>query len=118
LLQGLVSQHRAFAELYNISSNSAIADKNKLTNTAPLIDRLDEYPTNGVDLTNLVTYPPKIEPIPVKPLFFDIAWNYIEYPGRTIQAVQSGEKAGMDGDKGKGEEKKEGKRGWFGFGRS
>ncbi|KAI9870330.1 MAG: hypothetical protein M1830_004366, partial [Pleopsidium flavum] len=117
-LQGLVSQHRALVELHNICSTSATADKKKANNTAPLIERLDEYPANGIDLANLVTYPPKIEPIPVKPLFLDIAWNYIEYPGRPLKAVQSGEKTGIDGEGAKGEEKKEAKRGWFGFGRS
>lgn len=116
LLEGLVTQHRALVELYNLTPKASIIS-NKETNAAPLIDNLDEYPANGVDLRNLVTYPPKIQPIPVKPLFFDIAWNYIEYPGRPNKAVLGGEKPGVDGEKGQGEQKKEGKRGWFGFGR-
>lgn len=82
----------------------------------PLVERLDEYPANGVDLTNLVTYPPKVQPIPVKPIFLDIAWNYIQYPGHANNVV-NGVKAIDTTTESKAEEKKETRRGWFGFGR-
>jgi len=110
--QGLVSQYRGLVELENISAAQK-ADKSRWK--APIIERLDEY-DDDLDLTNLVTYPPKLQPIPVKPLFFDLAWNYIEYPGRTLEAVNSD---AMDGvaPKKAAEEKKETKKGWFGFGR-
>ena len=110
LLQNLVSQHRGLVELINIQS----ASTNKSTNfVPPLIERLDEYPANDVDLTKLVTYPPKIEPTPVKPLFLDVAFNYIEYPGRTRKINEKAVNGVAEGAKG-GEEKK---KGWFGFGR-
>lgn len=110
LLQNLVSQHRALVELINIQS----ASTNKSTNLVPpLIERLDEYPPYDVDLTKLVTYPPKIEPIPVKPIFLDVAFNYIEYPGRTRKVDAKAVNGVAKGAKG-GEEKK---KGWFGFGR-
>ena len=110
LLQNLVSQHRALVELHNIQS----ASTNTIANpVSPLIERLDEYPPNGVDLAKLVTYPPKMEPIPVKPLFLDVAFNYIEYPGRTRKANGKAVDGVAEGGKG-GEEKK---KGWFGFGR-
>lgn len=118
LLDGLVSQHRALVELDADKSVHASAGGKKTGHTAPVIERLDQYPATGVDLTRLVTYPPRLEAIPVKPLFFDIAWNYIQYPGRAVPAPLSGEKVTMDGVQGKAEEKKEAKRGWFGFGRS
>lgn len=52
--------------------------------TKPLIDDLQTYPASGVvSLTNLVEYPPRIQPVPVKPIFLDLAWNYIRYPGMT-----------------------------------
>ena len=117
LLQGLTSQYRALAELHNLAFNTATAEKNKLTDAAPLIERLDEYPQNGADLTNLVTYPPKLEPIPVKPLFLDVAWNYIEYPGRAQKAIENGVSGPAQEVKAAVEEKKEGRKGWFGFGR-
>jgi len=116
-----VSQHRALVELdegSSVRSTSGSAAGTESGHAAPLIERLDEYPATGVDLTRLVTYPPRLEAIPVKPLFFDIAWNYIQYPGRAVQAPPNGDQVTVDGDKGKAEEKREAKRGWFGFGRS
>ena len=111
LLQSLVSQHRALVELANIQSASI---PGKMANpVSPLVERLDEYPPHGVDLTKLVTYPPKVEPIPVKPLFLDVAFNYIEYPGRIRKVNGKAVNGVTEGAKG-GEEKK---RGWFGFGR-
>ena len=81
-------------------------------------------------MTNLVTWPPRVEPVPVKPLFFDVAWNYIDYPGRKREVVESVKKGGADGvsrgesagevvEEAVEEEQKETpkKRGWFGFGR-
>ena len=86
----------------------------KLAYDPPVIEKLDQY--EDVDLTNLVTYPPKLQPIPVKPLFFDLAWNYIDYPGRTPGDV-NGVSAGEDGPRSAVEEKQEARKGWFGFGR-
>ena len=112
LLQSLVYRHHALVELHNLQEEKAKAAERKGKTALPMIERLDEYPANGVDLTNLVTYPPKLKPIPVKPLFFDFASNYIEYPGR---------RRGREGVNGsveaKEEPKKETKKGWFGFGR-
>jgi signal recognition particle subunit SRP68 len=93
LIQALVFQYHGLVELRSLSAQAATPDKQK-TYTAPLIDNLDQYPPAGVDLTNLVNYPPKLQPIPVKPLFFDIAWNYIEYPGRQKPVVENGVKGG------------------------
>jgi signal recognition particle subunit SRP68 len=40
--------------------------------------KLNQFPQpNSIDMANLVEYPPKLQPIPVKPFFFDIAYNYI-----------------------------------------
>ncbi|KAF2837334.1 signal recognition particle protein [Patellaria atrata CBS 101060] len=85
--------------------------------TAPLVENLMAYPEPGklVDLKNLVQYPPKLQPVMVKPLFFDVAWNYIEYPGRSTRG-----KAGVQEEKEEeSEERRETpkKKGWFGFGR-
>lgn len=56
---------------------------------------------------NLVEYPPKLQPVPVKPFFFDIAYSYIgteEKESQKVEAVVS-----------KAEEKKPetAKKGWF-----
>lgn len=49
-----------------------------------LIKRLDSYPTSITSKANptvphLVDFPPALQPIPAKPLFFDIAFNHMEY---------------------------------------
>lgn len=127
----LVTQYRALAELKALSQAKPAASS---ADKRPLAERLHEF-DEPVDFTNLVTYPPKLQPIPVKPLFFDLAWNYIEYPGRTsagmngvLSAAQTEEVKEVDrapvvpappAPEPKAEEKKApaGKRGWFGFGR-
>lgn len=48
-----------------------------------LLERLDQYP-EGKDLDlkeGIVQWPPKVSPVPVKPVFLDVAWNFVEYPG-------------------------------------
>ena len=118
-----MSHHRALAELESLTSAASVSSKSHAP-TSPLIERLDEYPpfgSGGVDLTNLVPYPPRVEAVPVKPLFLDVAWNYIDYPGRTKTDVDRARDGGIngvdEGGLGKGEEKKEARKGWFGFGR-
>lgn len=122
-LQNLTSHYRGLVALSQLSANSAIASKAHLTSGVPIVERLEEYPPSGkVDLYNLVTWPPKLKPVPVKPLFFDVAWNYIEYPGRAKRAVESNAKDSDDGglekqpEKGT-EEQKPAKKGWSFFGR-
>jgi signal recognition particle subunit SRP68 len=83
----------------------------------PLVERLGEYPAEGVDLDNIVVYPPKLEPIPIKPLFLDVAWNYIAYPSRDGTKKKQGVAATAADAKAGAEEKQLQKRGWFGFGR-
>ncbi len=91
-----------------------VREKVKATSSqvkVPLVDRLREYPAGGVDLENMVDYPPRAQPIPVKPLFFDVAWNYIDYPGRPSAVA-----AEVD-EEGQSPIPEPKKRGWFGFGR-
>jgi signal recognition particle subunit SRP68 len=113
LLDGEVQHYRALVVLQNLSQNQASS-----SNKEPLIERLIEYPSQGVDLENLVSYPPKLEPVPVKPLFFDAAWNYIEYPGREVQRIaENGLKRPSSAESKGVEQTAQQKKGWFGFGR-
>ncbi|KAL6719853.1 signal recognition particle subunit srp68 [Lecanora helva] len=112
LLERLVLQQRALVELHNFDASEKT--QANLGKQSPLVERLDEY--GPVDLTKLVTYPPKIRAIPVKPLFLDVAFNYIDYPGRTRQGKEKAVNGVTDDPAGR-EQKKEGKRGWFSFGR-
>ena len=114
LLECLVFQHRALVELHDLDATAV--SKGNVGYKAPLVERLDEYDRGQVDLTKLVTYPPKVEAIPVKPLFLDVAFNYIEYPGRTRKGTEKALDGKLDTVTSR-EEKKEGRKGWFGFGR-
>lgn len=108
ILQGLVAQYRGLVTLEKMA-----AEGPQTGNQRPVIERLHEYSGDNVDLSNLVPYPPQMQPIPVKPLFLDVAWNYIDYPregAHTQEETQPPKGTGTD-------EKKGGRRGWFGFGR-
>jgi signal recognition particle subunit SRP68 len=115
-LENLTSHYRGLVALSQLSSNSETASKAGLTNAAPVVERLNEYPASGsVDLKNLVTWPPKLKPVPVKPLFLDVAWNYVEYPGRApAKQEPEPEKAQVEEAK---PERPAAKKGWFSFGR-
>lgn len=120
-LGNLTSHYRGLVALSQLSSSSDTAAQSQLTNAAPVVERLNEYPSSGkVDLGNLVTWPPKLKPVPVKPMFLDVAWNYVEYPGRSKaaaaqQAAPISEK--QEAEEPKAEEVKPAKKGWFSFGR-
>ena len=107
-------QQQALVEIENLLSEAAASTSPGTAATIPLIERLDEYPPNGVDLDNLVVYPPKLQPVPVKPIFLDVAWNYIDYPNR---AAKTSKAPAANAPSGKKEIVQDGKKGWFGFGR-
>jgi len=46
-----------------------------------LSNRLNQYPSNlSMNNVRLIDFPPEFTPIPAKPLFFDIAFNYVDFP--------------------------------------
>jgi signal recognition particle subunit SRP68 len=114
LLEGEVQRYRALVEISNL--NEAAHKSEEGANRQPLVERLNDYPAKGVDIQNLVSYPPKLEPVPVKPLFFDAAWNYIDYPGKEVERVAEN---GMNGGEkpAVSDQTPQQKKGWFGFGR-
>jgi len=76
-----------------------------------LASRLQQFPRpSSIDLTNLVQFPPKLQAVPVKPFFFDIAYNYIGLEGKEGPAKVAAEPASSKGDEKKAEPAK---RGWF-----
>lgn len=120
-VESLAARMHAIVEMRTLESNSATAAAKHMTTAAPIVQRLNDYPTPGtkVDLKNLVNYPPQIEPVPVKPLFLDVAFNYIDYPGRTALApVETQEAAMANGVEEQPQQQPQQKRGWFSFGRS
>jgi len=118
-----LARAHALVEMHKLEENASIAAAKNMTSAAPLVQNLHAYPTPGtqVDLSNLVQYPPKIQPVPVKPLFLDVAWNYIDYPGRKVEQTVAERVAsvvqpvinGVQED----HQPEQKKRGWFGFGR-
>ncbi|KAJ5246066.1 hypothetical protein N7468_001049 [Penicillium chermesinum] len=100
VLRGLVAQYRGLVTLAQLDGNSAELSQR------PVVERLNQFGAN-VDLGNLVPYPPRMQAVPVKPLFLDVAWNYINYP-QTGSSAQPAETPAPEEKKG---------RGWFGFGR-
>lgn len=69
----------------------------------PLFERLDEFREDRQLLTknpNVVTLPPAMTPVPAKPLFYDLALNYVEFPSLQDK-IEGGQKqkqgAGISG---------------------
>jgi signal recognition particle subunit SRP68 len=112
LLSGEMQQLHALVEISNLRTSKGTSEGK--SSSRPLIERLGEYPAVGVDLENVVVYPPKLEPVPVKPLFLDVAWNYIEYSNRQAKSAAG---PGPSSKAAAEAEAKTQKRGWFGFGR-
>ena len=107
-VSGTVTQYRALVELKNLMDEQKASTKDIYT--PPLVERLGEYPVEDVDLTKLVNFPPKLQTIPVKPLFLDLAWNYIDYP-RDVSGTPEAPKTTAE------EKKEPAKKSWFSFGR-
>ncbi|KAH7328185.1 signal recognition particle, 68 kDa subunit [Stachybotrys elegans] len=114
LLDGELQRHRAIVHIDNLRKG---AGEKGSSVKVPLIEQLSEYPATGVDLANLVQFPPKMEPIPIKPIFLDVAFNYINYPGKGRQTPASTTNAAAAPTP-QQEHPQQQKRGWFGFGRS
>lgn len=113
LLKGELQRNRALVEIANLRKQAGSkGDAN--ASTRPLLEKLGQYPAEGVNLDNIVTYPPKLEPIPVKPLFLDVAWNYVQYPTTQAQKTQPVQNKSSVA---KETEQPAAKKGWFGFGR-
>lgn len=113
LLKGELQRCRALVEIANLRRQADKGDS--MAAQPPLIDRLGQYPSKGVDLENIVTYPPKMEPIPIKPLFLDVAFNHVQYPKE--KTTKAGVLENTTNAKSGETEKQPAKKGWFGFGR-
>ncbi|XP_039595538.1 signal recognition particle subunit SRP68 [Polypterus senegalus] len=80
----------------------------QVKDTKPLCDRLDVFrldPTLLGKQPNLVPFPPDFQPVPCKPLFFDLALNHVTFPPLDDKVEQKG-KGGVTGFI----------KGFFGFG--
>lgn len=65
----------------------------------PLCSRLDTFrldPSLVGKKPSLVPFPPEFQPIPCKPLFFDLALNHVAFPPLDDKVEQKG-KGGLTG---------------------
>lgn len=63
----------------------------------PLSERLDVYHKDQSLVSkkpNVTTFPPEFQPIPCKPLFFDLALNQVEFPS-LAERVETKKAAGI-----------------------
>lgn len=109
-LRDLVAQYQGLVTLEKLSADGA---STRAANERPVVERLHEYSGEGSDLNHLVPTLPQLQPVPVKPLFLDVAWNYIAYPREGTNEPQETDTT-VDTEEDK---KRSGRRGWFGFGR-
>lgn len=65
-----------------------------------MIDKLDYYVEDKTVTTkkpNLINFPPDFEPIPCRPLFFDLALNHIDFPSLEDKLEQKKAAGGITG---------------------
>lgn len=104
-LQSIIEAYKCKAHAQSIiceEDEEVVSTTKKYKNKKPLADRLNEYSEDQQVLTknpNIFKLPPDMKPIPCKPLFFDLACNFVEFPSLDDR-VSSGEKkqaAGITG---------------------
>ena len=115
LLNGELHRHQALVHMDNLRNEEREAASANTAAQPALVTQLHKYPLD-IDLSRIVDFPPKMELISLKPIFLDVAWNYIEYPGKTPAAAAASEPAFTAQGAGDGEDQPR-KKGWFGFGR-
>ncbi|KAJ4270027.1 signal recognition particle subunit srp68 [Fusarium torreyae] len=117
LLNGELQRHRAIVHADTLRKDHELSTSDAVKR--PLIESQHQYPAGGVNLSHIVEFPPKLAVIPVKPIFLDVAWNYIDYANRTPQQAAAAAPAQVGKPKtAESSAPQQAKRGWFGFGRS
>ncbi|XP_051751828.1 signal recognition particle subunit SRP68 isoform X2 [Ctenopharyngodon idella] len=96
------------AAILDTDDVAEVPTQQQIKDSTPLSDRLENFrldPTLLSKQPNLVQFPPDFQPIPCKPLFFDLALNHVAFPPLDDKVEQKG-KGGITGYF----------RGFFGFG--
>jgi len=87
----------------NTTANAGDKADDAAKSAIPLIDRLDDYyedPNLVTGKPNLYPFPPSFEPIPCKPLFFDLAREHVEFPSLEKKISTPGTAASPQGASG------------------
>ncbi|MGH0168132.1 UNVERIFIED_CONTAM: hypothetical protein FKN15_062701, partial [Acipenser sinensis] len=90
---------QAAAILDTEDSAETPSQSQEVKDNKPLCDRLEAFhldPSLVGKQPNLVTFPPEFQPIPCKPLFFDLALNHVAFPPLDDKVEQKG-KGGLTG---------------------
>uniref|UniRef100_A0A674PGI3 Signal recognition particle subunit SRP68 n=1 Tax=Takifugu rubripes TaxID=31033 RepID=A0A674PGI3_TAKRU len=92
------------AEKYSLQAAAILGERRsgsslQVNDSTPLCNRLDTFcldPTLVGKKPSLVPFPPEFQPIPCKPLFFDLALNHVAFPPLDEKVEQKG-KGGLTG---------------------
>uniref|UniRef100_A0A665XBB7 Signal recognition particle subunit SRP68 n=1 Tax=Echeneis naucrates TaxID=173247 RepID=A0A665XBB7_ECHNA len=90
------------AEKYSLQAAAILGEipsQQQAKDNTPLCDRLETFrldPALVGKQPNLVQFPPDFQPIPCKPLFFDLALNHVAFPPLDDKVEQKG-KGGLTG---------------------
>uniref|UniRef100_A0A671YGS8 Signal recognition particle subunit SRP68 n=1 Tax=Sparus aurata TaxID=8175 RepID=A0A671YGS8_SPAAU len=90
------------AEKYSLQAAAILGESTfstQVKDNTPLCDRLETFRLDSTLVgkqPNLVQFPPDFQPIPCKPLFFDLALNHVAFPPLDDKVEQKG-KGGLTG---------------------
>ncbi|XP_033833653.1 signal recognition particle subunit SRP68 isoform X2 [Periophthalmus magnuspinnatus] len=87
------------AAILDSDENAEVLTQPQVKDVMPLCDRLDLFHLDSTLVgkqPNLVHFPPDFQPIPCKPLFFDLALNHVAFPPLDDKVEQKG-KGGLTG---------------------
>ncbi|XP_029359174.1 signal recognition particle subunit SRP68 [Echeneis naucrates] len=87
------------AAILDTDETAEIPSQQQAKDNTPLCDRLETFrldPALVGKQPNLVQFPPDFQPIPCKPLFFDLALNHVAFPPLDDKVEQKG-KGGLTG---------------------
>uniref|UniRef100_A0A7N8YFQ1 Signal recognition particle subunit SRP68 n=1 Tax=Mastacembelus armatus TaxID=205130 RepID=A0A7N8YFQ1_9TELE len=87
------------AAILDTDETAEVPSQQLVKDNMPLCDRLEAFrldPSLVGKQPNLVQFPPDFQPIPCKPLFFDLALNHVTFPPLDEKVEQKG-KGGLTG---------------------
>uniref|UniRef100_A0A8C4NUR2 Signal recognition particle subunit SRP68 n=1 Tax=Dicentrarchus labrax TaxID=13489 RepID=A0A8C4NUR2_DICLA len=87
------------AAILDTDETAEVPSQQQVKDNTPLCNRLETFrldPTLVGKQPNLVQFPPDFQPIPCKPLFFDLALNHVAFPPLDDKVEQKG-KGGLTG---------------------
>uniref|UniRef100_A0A336KGJ9 Signal recognition particle subunit SRP68 n=1 Tax=Culicoides sonorensis TaxID=179676 RepID=A0A336KGJ9_CULSO len=99
-IEGSRFSAHAYSVLENDNTDSSALYGKVSKTTKPLFERLSEYREDQSLLTknpNVFKLVPEMEPIPCKPLFFDLALNFVEFPDLDDKIQDPKKGAGISG---------------------